>query len=284
VSSQEHALAAQCATCGTKLGFRRRLGGETRCEGCQARSDDEQTAAINAYRTAVASMVTGTDVDSTLPDLARRAGLEGAALTAENITVVRRLIERAVDDEYLTVGEEAAIASVVERLGFTPGDLREALDVHGSRLAIARAAAGRLPHVAQPSIILKRGEEAHLEVEAQLMKEVVHRETRGGYAGVSIPIAKGIRFHTGRTRGRSVVVGTSLVVADHGVLCVTSRRAVFKGLRQSVESQFTKLVGVNLFDDAVQFHVSNRKNATLIRVPDGYLVGAVVHAATQRGS
>ena len=47
----------------------------------------------------------------------------------------------------------------------------------GGRFVIARINAGRLPVVEQPSIILKRGETAHLEVPAALMKEVVHRES-----------------------------------------------------------------------------------------------------------
>ncbi|HLB43923.1 MAG TPA: hypothetical protein VJK49_00950, partial [Candidatus Limnocylindrales bacterium] len=67
--------------------------------------------------------------------------------------------------------------------------------------------------------------------------------------------------------------------ADNGVLCLTSQRAVFKGIRQSVECLYAKLVGVNVFDDGIQFHVSNRKTATLVKVPDGHLVAAVVNAA-----
>ena len=101
---------------------------------------------------------------------------------------------------------------------------------------------------------------------------------------MSVQIAKGVRFNTGGYRGKSVVVGTSIEEADAGVLCITSNRAVFMGLRQSVEVQFSKLIGVNVFDDGVQFHVSNRQKATLIRVGDGYLVAAAVNAVVQRTS
>lgn len=41
-------------------------------------------------------------------------------------------------------------------------------------------------------------------------------------------------------------------------------------------------IGVNVFNDGIQFHVSNRKAAPLLKVPDGYVVAAVVNAAAQR--
>lgn len=112
---------------------------------------------------------------------------------------------------------------------------------------------------------------------------MVHRESRGGYSGFSIPIYAGVRYRVGSYRGRSVVVGTSLEVADKGILCLTSHRAVFKGMTQSVECLYSKLVGLNVFDDGIQFHVSNRKRATLLRVADGHLVAAVINAVMHPG-
>jgi hypothetical protein len=128
---------------------------------------------------------------------------------------------------------------------------------------------------------MKRGERAHLQVPADLMKEVVLREYRAGYSGFSFRIAKGVRFHTGGVRGRSVVVGTELQVSDSGVLVITSQRAVFKGLRRAIESNYAKLVGLNVFVDGIQIHVSNRQTAPLFRVPNGFLVAAAVNAASQ---
>lgn len=55
-------------------------------------------------------------------------------------------------------------------------------------------------------------------------------------------------------------------------------------VRQSAESSFAKLLGVNVFDDGIQFHVSNRKIAQLFRVADGYFVAAPVNAVVQRAA
>jgi hypothetical protein len=42
------------------------------------------------------------------------------------------------------------------------------------------------------------------------MREVIDREFRGGSRGVSVPIAKGVRFRTGSFRGKSVVGGSHM--------------------------------------------------------------------------
>ncbi len=63
------------------------------------------------------------------------------------------------------------------------------------------------------------------------------------------------------------------------MLCLTSNRAVFKGMRRSIECVYAKLLGVNVFDDGIQFHVSNRQTPTLFRVHDGHLVAAIVNSA-----
>jgi hypothetical protein len=90
----------------------------------------------------------------------------------------------------------------------------------------------------------RRGDETvYLETFALLMKEVAIREYRGGYGGVSFRIAKGVRYSTGRTRGRSVVVGTELQEAHRGILAVTSKRAAFLGGKKTMGFPYPKLMG-----------------------------------------
>ena len=156
-----------------------------------------------------------------------------------------------------------------------------AVQPHGAD-AIELINDGRLPVVPQPQLLVKRGEMVHAEIGADLLKEVVHREYRGGSNGVSIPLGLGIRFRTGGFRGRSVVVGTSWVPADSGVLSITDRRVVFSGQRKTQESRYDRLVSSEAFDDAIQLGVSNRQNASVYRVPDGVIAGALVSVAAQQ--
>jgi hypothetical protein len=115
------------------------------------------------------------------------------------------------------------------------------------------------------------------------MKEVAVREWRGGAPGVSIRVAKGVRYHTSATRGKSVVVGSELQTADSGLLSVTSKRVVYTG-NKTIELSYAKLVKLDVFEDGVRIHVSNRQNAPLFKVEPGVgeAIVATVNAAWQK--
>ena len=46
--------------------------------------------------------------------------------------------------------------------------------------------------------------------------------------------------------------------------------------------QYTKLLDLNVFNDAIQIHVSNRQTPSTFRVSSGPMVAAVINAAVQR--
>ncbi len=283
-------MASHCTNCGNSLGIGRRLAGKVLCATCQAKVKQQQEdaaqtrdAARKQY-TLYARRAADPMILALLPSMAQQADLSPAELARAHLEAWSGQLRSAMADEYLSAEEEAQIDALGSALQVADSDQIATLRSLGNQTVIARMNAGRLEPWPRCSIMLKRGEVPYLEVDAALLKEVVHRETRGSYGGFSIPIGMGIRYRTGAYRGKSVVTGTSMEVADTGTLTVTSQRAVFKGLRQAVESQFTKLLGVNVFDDGIQIHVSNRKTAPLFRVGDGHLVGAAINAAVQQGA
>jgi hypothetical protein len=192
------------------------------------------------------------------------------------------LAERVLADDRLTEAEEHELLSVAHALGYRDDDIASSFGDLLNRLLVCRINDGRLPEVTSPRLIAKPGEIVHLETRAELMKEVVHREYRGGSSGVSFPIAPGVRFRTGSTRGRSVVTGTSLQAADAGVLSVTDARLVFQGQKKTQESRLDRLTGFDVYTDGIRIGVSNRQTASLYRVDSGIVVGALVNVAAQR--
>lgn len=66
----------------------------------------------------------------------------------------------------------------------------------------------------------------------------------GGYSGVSLRLAKGIRFNVGGTRGVAVPGDLELTMSDTGVIWLTDQRIVFQGQRGSREWSFSKLVAL----------------------------------------
>jgi hypothetical protein len=192
------------------------------------------------------------------------------------------LAERVLDDDILTADEEAELLGTAHALGIGHDVLEQRFASIHERLLIARLNDGRLPVLHNPRLLAKRDETVYAEVSAQIMKEVVHRQYRGGGGGVSFPVGLGVRLSTGGFRGNSVVVGTSLEPADAGVLSITTMRVVFQGQKKTIESRLDKMTGFEVFNDGIRISVSNRQAAALYRVSSGLVVGALVTAALQR--
>jgi hypothetical protein len=175
-----------------------------------------------------------------------------------------RYADAVLADDSLTEDEEDVLTGLAEVMGFEQSDFQQH-DLY-TRLQVAKVNDGRLPVVEAPQLMAKCGEVVHLEAPAALMHEVAVREWRGGSQGFSFRVAKGVRYRVGSTRGHLVTVGTQLQIADSGVLSVTSQRVAFLGQRKTVDMPYTKLMGRNVFTDAISFSLSNRQNAPLIRV------------------
>lgn len=287
VRSKEGATVPDtCATCGTKLGFARRLTGATTCSGCATKSKSERQAAEAEYRSTVERAADPTTdlalVATALPSLAQRSGMKPEQARDLSWRSLLAAFERALIDEVVTKDEEARLERLASALGLTEYDVDKAIQQYRAPLFIAQVNDGRLPEFYTTRIMLKKNEVAHLESAAALLKEVQIKEYRGGSHGVSFRIARGVSYRVGASRGRMHVVGTELQTQDEGTLTVTSHRAVFAGTRKTVEISFAKLLGLNVFNDGIQFHVSNRQIPSFFRVESGPMVAAAVNGATQR--
>ncbi len=279
-------MADRCATCGKKLGFARRLTGASECADCAQRSKADRQAAEAEYRSALERAADpGTDLAlmaTTLPPLATRAGIEPKQARDLTWKSLLAAFDRALADEVITKEEESRLERLANAFGFTPSDVERAIEGYRAPLFIAQVNDGRLPEFYSTRMMPKKDEVAHLETAAALLKEVQIKEWRGGSRGVSFRIARGVSYRVGANRGQMHVIGTELQVQDEGTLTVTSHRAVFTGTRKTVEVSFVKLLGLNVFNDGIQFHVSNRQNPSLFRVESGPMVAAAVNGATQR--
>ena len=196
-------MAAKCTICGRGLSFTRRLVGGGLCSSCATErvvcAQEARDEAQRLYSQALA------DLESDAPDPTRVTAIlsQQAALTGWrdshrgklNEEALIRLADRALADDVLTEDEEGRFLAIATALGFSDVDLEQRFRDVLDRLLIARVNDGRLPTLQSPSLMLKRGEVAHAETSAALLKEVTVREYRGGYRGVSVRLTKGVRYH-----------------------------------------------------------------------------------------
>lgn len=290
-------MPTDCVSCKRPLGFLRRLTGAFLCTECDQKTKRERALAeridiekhqeaIVEYQRLLASIWSGQTAiaagSTELVQLESARNLSSQEKSTIAAEAFRQFANEALKDDILSIAEEERLLGLCKPLGIDQDKLNNEFRDVLHRLAVARVNDGRLPTLPDPKILLKKNEIPHGSMNADLLKQVTTREYQGGYAGVSFRVMKGVRFHTGGVRGRSVVVGTELKTADTGEITLTSHRAVFVGANSTVEIQYQKLIGMEVFSDGIKFNVSNRKNAILMRVESGEVVAALVNAAAQK--
>jgi hypothetical protein len=294
------ARAGQCHACGSELGWLSRLKGQTLCPLCEAgqerqqaaaraKLEQEQASALNDYRALLDSLSKPNrplaGVNARLNELETTAGLTPGEARGMRHGAFRTLMLHILEDDRVSEAEERRIFEIAAIFGLDKTTFSQAAGELLPRLFVAKANDGRLAPVEQRRVLLKAGEVAYEELDdAILLKHETLREWQAGSAGISFRVAKGVRFSTGRTRGRMVEVGTYLAPADVGTLTATSHRVIFVGSKRSIEVAFKKLLSLEVFDDGIRLHSSGRANPPLFRLPNGWgnVVAATVNAAMQQ--
>lgn len=204
---------------------------------------------------------------------ARRAALDGrlraAALQREQWAAYAAAVRAVIHDDRVGAPEQQRLAAVAAAIGIDPSALAEHDFPAWEELTVAAVNDGRLPVTADAPLLAESGEVVRMAFPAVLMKEVTHRELRGGTQGVSLHVAKGVNYRIGAVRAHSVVTGTDLEAQDHGQLVVTSRRAVYVGQTRTLEFRYERLVSVEQFADGLRLNVSNRQLASTFTFPPG---------------
>jgi len=194
---------------------------------------------------------------------------------------LRQSIRSAVGYDRLSESEERSIVAEARAAGLGDTQIRDIFGEFGSLLAVARMNAGRLPMVLSPELALRAGEVAYVEVPATLVRESSRNAGRG-LTGFKFKIARGTPYPAAGFRGRTLRSGGGVDDVDRGRLTITSQRAVFKGRQENVEAFYVNLLSLNTFDDGIQLHLSDRRNAPIFKVADGHLVAAALSTAVQR--
>jgi len=225
-------------------------------------------------------------------DLSQVPGYLTAAAAAANlkpkradeirVQAMRAFLTQLLEDNVITEEEDDWSNRVMGALGLDSDWISTNMLPETVEVMTARANSGRLEPADEHELITKGGEEVYLEVVASKTKEVVIKEFQGGYAGVSYKVSKKMRVNTGGTRGRMVPVGTEIQVEDVGILSITNQRVVFMGSKKTQEFLYTKLVGINMFEEGLTLGVSNRQEASSFQLDHPQIAAATINAAASR--
>ena len=110
------------------------------------------------------------------------------------------------------------------------------------------------------SIILQENEQCFFVLDVHTKKEkVVSKNIRGGSAGVSFRVAKGVTLRTGSAGGQ-IVNNTQMVIDSTGRLIITNQRIIYASNKQNLECDLDKLLSYQVYSDGVQINPRRGKS------------------------
>jgi hypothetical protein len=126
-------------------------------------------------------------------ELAAQAGSTPADLQQRRNTAFVHALANRLNIQRLTLEQERALIGYASVWGNLAREWPALTADYQARLVIARANANRLrPWAGASDVILHPGEFAYIAIPAQLAKQVVDREWRGGSTGVSVRVTRGV--------------------------------------------------------------------------------------------
>jgi hypothetical protein len=117
-------------------------------------------------------------------------------------------------------------------------------------LMLQELAARPLTPIRPTQALLQRGEVAYASLNATLSETQTVGYTAQS-SGVSVRVMKGVRVHSGGTRGHAV---KGVVAVASGELVITNLRVIFAGDAKSFSIQLPKLINVTNYSDGIAFH------------------------------
>ena len=289
-----------CARCGTELKLTRRLIGRRVCAPCEQLVDDERRreAALlaqrregqqDAYRKALQPLY-----DGPVPTLEALEALHalrpGSDLSPEDIARVQsealfELARNITRDGRISWWEGAILTNVATILGaLTPTGWAPPFADLAVTCTVGIANDGRLSAQPMPKEVpAKRDEVLHATLPAVRLDEVRTRELVLSQNALSFEFRDGLAYQRGRLTGTEREVSQGIQATDSGSLLVTSQRIVFVGQLASEEIALSRLIGVQMYGDAVQFRVAGKRRSPSFRFNADWsqAVVATVNTATQ---
>lgn len=175
---------------------------------------------------------------------------EQLKLKAERIRIKQEKKREA--QEVLTLKKEKEAA-----LGLSKQDLKRRKDVFMSDDQLLSIKSGVLPNLVDMALFMKPGERLVYSTLATMLetkRQAIGR--RGGGAGVSVRVARGVSVHTGRSASQTVY--GNITERFTGKMFITTERVVFSNAQKGFEQPLKKLTSVTPYSDGVQLQFGNR--------------------------
>jgi hypothetical protein len=195
-------------------------------------------------------------------------------------SVLQRAYETALSDRRLSPEEEADLKAMAENLDVAPNLSQASLAVMERYRLLWRIENGDIP-LDPVEVRLLSGETCHFHAAADWreLRTTSHRAEAGPPPGT--PVVRGVRFRMG-TLAPAVQRAETLTQVDTGTLYFTNKRLFFRGVSNSRTIRLGKILGYQVFSDAIVVEKDQGRSPYLFVKGDIELAAVVLGAVLER--
>lgn len=273
---------ATCSICGKSAGLFKKV--HTAC--LRNSRDSRSTMIATAAQSIKSESYLSENLTDKLGAIATQNNLPPQEVRRAIIGGWARVLDQALDDEFLSAEESSNLSSALEFFHISQTDF-------GARNQYIR--------FSQANILreLMSGEEVttnititanlpfKLQKQEQLLwvfnsvtyyKEKVLREFKGRSAGVGVRVAKGVYLRTGAFNGKAVETVVDQPTGT-GLFGITTNHVYFSGGRSSFRIPHSKIVSVEPYDDGVKLmrDASSAKPETFVNLDGWFTYNALMN-------
>jgi hypothetical protein len=137
--------------------------------------------------------------------------------------------------------------------------------------------------VTVPGILFQKGERpVYSHYGATLYQQVTRTHYRGGHAGFSFRVAKGLYFRSGGFKGEPVST-TEMKEIDYGDVVITDKNFYFKSPAKSLRIPFTKIISLEPYSDGLGIQTDGaRSQPMIIQGVNGWFMYNMISLLVQR--
>lgn len=242
----------KCTYCGENAGFLKNSH-----QLCSTANSNGLREMVSAVQKEVNSSDNPEDFIGQLRGIAERSYHPEASIHASLIRGWSDSVEYALSDHVISVEEEDRLSNFLEKYRIS----KEDADVHGAYTQLVQGAVIR--ELTEGNIPSRMNVEGQIPFNLQKSESLVwifqdvpyyeyriRRERVGSASGFSVPLVKGVYYHTGGFKSRHVEI-SSTDHMDTGLVGITTKHIYFSGSTKSFRTPYSKIVSFEPYSDGI---------------------------------
>jgi len=272
---------SKCKYCGNEAGLFKKYH-----EECKQTYTDGQRKIINFAHSSIIAGTEYSKIDDVVKEIAAKSFHKESDIRALLLHVWKYVIDKTLDNGLFSKEQENTMLEILNTLDFSDSEIGDRYKTLVKSFVIRDLVEGKIPERVTPV--------GHMPFNFQKDEKLIwlfnpcafyQSKTKtirkGGHAGVSLKIMKGVYFRTGGFSSRPVTSEAVVRIAI-GLLAVTDKHIYFYSPKKAFRIPYTKIIAFTPHNDGITIQKDTKEKPFIFQTFDGWFTYNLLMNLSQR--